>query len=627
MPAAVVIWIWFCAYLNCAGWALSALHQLNAGGYAAAFATGLAAIWFWKIKTGAQFSCGGGCAKIKNRFRRGFPLAFLVLAAMAAIGGAIHSPANLDGLAYRTPRVLHWLAVEQWQWIHTDFQRLNTRTAGFEWVTAPQFVFFHTDRLVFLINVVSFLLLPGRIFAVLTRLGVGPRAAWHWMWIFPAGYGYALQAGSYLNDMFGAVLTLAAFEYALRARKEISLAAVAAAALAAALMTAVKAFNLVLLLPWAVAILPAWKIILRRPVAVAALAVFAASASLLPTAVANWRACGDWTGLKAEQAAIGGGAEIYRLYANTLSITCMNLVPPVFPFAHQWRAFMDKVTPPGLAKKLHDNMELGLAENQLPDMQAEEVAGLGCGVSLLLLALLAWKLKNSRRQAWPGLGGLFRFEFQFFCAVWVAAIVVMMKSGASGPPRYFLPVYPLLMLPVLDAGGWFRRGLWRTAVWAIFISTAVLLVTNPQRPLWPAVTVLRHCGGEQADSKQLQRAWAVYSVYGVRGDAFAPVLEKIPAGIARLGFVAADEPETSLWRPFGSREVINIRRDDGMAWIRNHNVRVAIISVSFLEQLGSGVAARWVAEHDAEVLETFQLKLRAGKPAGEWWLVRFRDGP
>ncbi|HEX3890053.1 MAG TPA: hypothetical protein VHX90_04295, partial [Verrucomicrobiae bacterium] len=54
MPNAVAIWIWFCAYLNCAGWALSALHELNAGGYAIALAIWLAATFFWKQKTSAQ---------------------------------------------------------------------------------------------------------------------------------------------------------------------------------------------------------------------------------------------------------------------------------------------------------------------------------------------------------------------------------------------------------------------------------------------------------------------------------------------------------------------------------------------------------------------------------------------
>ena len=48
MPTLVLFWIWFCAYLNCAGWALSALHQLNAGGYAVALALGLGAWLVWR---------------------------------------------------------------------------------------------------------------------------------------------------------------------------------------------------------------------------------------------------------------------------------------------------------------------------------------------------------------------------------------------------------------------------------------------------------------------------------------------------------------------------------------------------------------------------------------------------
>ena len=54
MPAAVLIWVWFCAYLNFAGWALSALHELNARGYAVAVLLGLAALVVWRKKIVAR---------------------------------------------------------------------------------------------------------------------------------------------------------------------------------------------------------------------------------------------------------------------------------------------------------------------------------------------------------------------------------------------------------------------------------------------------------------------------------------------------------------------------------------------------------------------------------------------
>jgi len=627
MPSAIVIWIWFCAYLNCAGWTLSALHQLNQVGYAVAFTIGLVAVWFWKINTGAKLLPKISAGKFRRRFGRIFPFAFLVLAALAFLGGALYAPVNFDALAYRTPRVMHWLTAEQWQWIHTDFQRLNTRTAGFEWLTAPQFLFFHTDRLVFLLNVISFLLLPGRLFAVLTRLGVGPRAAWHWMWIIPSGYGYALQAGSILNDMFGAVLTLTAFEFALRARQKSSFSNFAVSSLAAALMTAVKAFNLVLLLPWGLAILvPALKTFPRRPLATIALAVFAATASLLPTAAMNWSVCRDWTGLKMEQATVGGGAESLRLLATAASTLTMNLVPPVFPFKNQWQDFVAHVTPAKLSHDLHANMESGLAENHLPELQTEEFGGLGFGVSALLLAMLVWKLKNFRSVKWPGCNGIFRFEFLFFAATLIGTMVVMMKSGASGPARYFLGIYPLLVLPLLDAGQLLRRGIWRLAAVGVILISAALIIITPHRPLWPAMTVLKKFDAEHSEKFLLKRAWAVYSVFAGRADGFAPVLEKLetlPGDHRRLGYVGFDEPEGVLWKPFGSRVIVHLGRADDATRASECKIEYALVSVDYLEQPGAGSFERWRQAVGAETMEEFALRLRAGRPPARWQLVRF----
>ena len=82
MPTLVLLWVWFCAYLNCAGWALSALHQLNAGGYAVALALGFAALLVWRKKTSAQIIPTVRWQKYLRRFRSPFPLAFLILAAM-----------------------------------------------------------------------------------------------------------------------------------------------------------------------------------------------------------------------------------------------------------------------------------------------------------------------------------------------------------------------------------------------------------------------------------------------------------------------------------------------------------------------------------------------------------------
>ncbi len=69
MPTLVLLWVWVCAYLNCAGWALSALHQLNARGYAVVLALGFAALLFWWLNRSQP---GRGNFRLRKFFRR-FP--------------------------------------------------------------------------------------------------------------------------------------------------------------------------------------------------------------------------------------------------------------------------------------------------------------------------------------------------------------------------------------------------------------------------------------------------------------------------------------------------------------------------------------------------------------------------
>jgi hypothetical protein len=623
MPSAIIIWIWFCAYLNGAGWTLSALHQLNEKGYAAALALGLATVWIWKTKTGARIFPDFHAPKLRRRFKRIFPLAFLILAGLAFFGGALHAPSNFDTLAYRTPRVLHWLAAQQWEWVHTDFPRLNTRTAGFEWLTAPQFLFLHTDRLVFLLNVISFLLLPGRVFAVLTRLGVRPRAAWHWMWLFPSGYGYVLQAGSVVNDMFGAVFALTAVEFALRAAREKKIPLLWTAGLAAALMTAIKAFNIVLLLPWAIAALPAWQLLLRRPAASFAVILLAASASILPTAALNWRQCRDWTGLKMEQPTIGGGGKSYRFLANAADLPLANLAPPIFPFTPAWEQLVARVVPPELSAKLQTKMEKGLATFRIPEMQVEESAGLGVGVTLLLLVVLAKKIRAREvlpRRFWT-------VTTLVPLAAWASLGILMMETGAAGPARYLLPFYLLLAAPILTgttAGKFFQNRFWRGASLAVFAVAGLLLIFAPAHPVWPASTVLRALDAERSPNHWLQRAWNVYSVYDLRADGFAPVIAELPPEVNLLGYMAFDEPEAGLWRPFGPRRILHICYADSAADIRARGIKFALVSERFLEQHQQMKPAEWLQRMNAEIVRQFDLKLLAGQPPHRWLLIRLQ---
>jgi hypothetical protein len=193
---AVKFWILLSTLATVAGWTLSALGMLNKTGYAM-FATVVAVLIFIFRKSPlfASLPSVHDLKKLPRRFRRFLPGAFAILAALIFLSGLLYAPTDHTGLSYRVPRVLHWLQHGGWFWIHTPNYRMNDRACGIEWLSAPLLLFLKSDRALFLLNFIPFILMPGQIFSVWTRLGVRPRVAWNWMWLFPTGYCFLLQAG------------------------------------------------------------------------------------------------------------------------------------------------------------------------------------------------------------------------------------------------------------------------------------------------------------------------------------------------------------------------------------------------------------------------------------------------
>ena len=623
MPSLLVIWIWFCAYLNCAGWTLSAVHELNAGGYAVALAMGLIALFAWKQKNGSAAFPKIHWPKLRRRFRRAFPLGFSMLAALAFLGGALHPPTNYDALSYRLPRVLHWLAAGQWHWIHTIFDRLNDRSCGIEWVSAPLLALLKTDRLLFLINFVSFLFLPGLVFSVFTRLGVRRRVAWHWMWLAPTGYGFLLQAGSIGNDLFGTVFALAAVDFALRAKFSGSLAAFFTSVLAAALMTSAKTNNLPLLLPWMVALWPSLKMIFRRPLATLLVGALAAGGSGLPTIYFNLKMSGDWSGAR-----LTGGAEqhavVYRTAANAVSLTLQNIVPPIFPMADKWNRTVKSHLPPVLAAKLESLIEAPGCWFPLGQMQTEENAGLGFGLTILFgISVLAVAVRRGKI--------LPTTEFSWLVAVrWASALAflaLLTQSNITAIGRLFAAYYLLPLTIFLAAAGHetlVRRCWWRSLAALVFILAAGLLVVSPARPLFPRDFMLQKIQTQEAAHPQLMRIEDVYAIYRDRNTAFAPVLAALPADTAAVGYAAYDKPETSLWQPFGTRRVIHVCPGDRPADLKAQGVRYILLNPDGFESFFRCPLAQWLIQMDAEMVQTISLRLRAAEPAQDWCLVRLR---
>jgi hypothetical protein len=667
-PLGIRCWILLCSACAAAGWLLSAIHQLNAVGYLVVF--GMVAAALISLTARGVLPASGGAfrwRRMKSRFRRWLPASFVGLTAMAFVGGALYLPTNYDALAYRTPRVLNWLAEGHWYWIQTEFNRLNTRALGFEWLAAPLIALTRTDRLLFLVNIVSFLLLPGLIFSLFTRLGVRRRVAWYWMWLVPTGYCFLLQAGSIGNDLYGAVFAIAAVDFALRGRESQNTRDVWYSILAAALLTGSKASTLPLLLPWVIAILPSLGLLKHSFARTAVVAALAGVASLGPMILVNLKYSGDWTGIKAEKVEALEQGSLLNVANNTVLLTLQNLAPPIFPWASAWNAAVIRHMPPGLKARLERSFEPGGAHWMLGELQYEEAAGLGFGVTALLLVSVAGgccgrrekpsgfgfvgratrkrdasatmghgeerggvgsggcatrKRDASTTMGRDGFGIASRHALLIIGGAYVALLAFMVKSGLTTAARLITPYYALLIPALLLAPGQaevIRKRWWRMGAAAVFALGALLVVLSPSRPLWPANTVLAMSG---TGSRLMERTRAVYEVYRQRADAFAALRDLLPAEARVVGLVASDDPETSLWRPFGHRRIVQVARSDRASDLLGKGIDYVAVNPKKLEMFFGRTFEQWLTEMNGTVLHEVTLPLRVTQGPSKWYIVK-----
>jgi hypothetical protein len=308
---------------------------------------------------------------------------------------------------------------------------------------------------------------------------------------------------------------------------------------------------------------------------------------------------------------------------NVMLLAVQNLAPPIFPWANQWNRAVAGWIPEARRKELETTFEPGGAKFSVGELALEEDAGLGFGVTLLLLVTFGVTFFRKNISSPPQ--RLTGFQICLLGSALISVVPYLWVSGSTTAGRLLTPYYCLIVPFFLlwQTGDWIRKHRWwRWAGALVFLLAVMLLILSPARPLWPANRILSNLSS--GDSGLLARAKTVYAVYGERADGFAPVREQLPAGTSVLGLVTFDDPETSLWRPFGSRRIEHITDTDTAADLRARGIAYALISPEYLaEQRGSDLT-KWCAAHDADVVKTIPLKLRASRPAEDWALVRIR---
>lgn len=607
------VWLLAVAAASAAGWILSAFGALHATGYlVAALLLGMG-LWMAGRRAGWRF-------RPPHRHWRGtLPRLYLILAGCAAVGGFGHAPSNYDTLWYRIPRTYHWLAEHRWHWIHSIDVRLNCLANGYEWLQAPLLLLPGGERLLFLPSLISFLLLPGVVFGAFTRLGVSPRVAARWMWLVPAGWVFALQAGSATTDAWSAVFVLASIEFALRARRTGRPGDVLWSVLAVALLTNTKQVNVAAVLPWAVAVLPSLGLLRKAPGATLATVVAATLVSVAPITIANFLHTGTWLGWQPEERDFVPSNPAFALAANAIILTVLNFLPP---FALGVDAWNDWITT--RAAGAWGDWTRGFESfGQLPGTAGDNSAGLGP----LLILLLLVSMWMARRTGWWGPGD--RIQRGVWTGGAVVTAVLLAKLGCRELARYFAPVYPLLLGFWLTAPGHrevVRRRRWRRLAAATLLATIAVVASVRNRPIWPLPQLVAWLDQRNIAPGTIGNLSVVFDFHTSQHVRLHELVRLIPADEPRVGWAASSTGEAELWRR--GHRVRHVRNEDPAGDLRADGIRHVILSASQAERDGGATPQEWAARRDGVIVR--ELIVRHGGPLGRidpHFLVRIKPAP
>jgi hypothetical protein len=308
---------------------------------------------------------------------------------------------------------------------------------------------------------------------------------------------------------------------------------------------------------------------------------------------------------------------LFRVPVNVVLLLHQNFSPPIFPMAEWWNRKVPTYVPVNLKARLEKSFEGGGALFAIGEIELEERAGVGFGVSALLLASVIAGLNNHA----PDGPRLSRLKCAIPGSTWFCLLVVTSKFGLLGISRIIAPYY-LLMIPVFlllpGQEQLVRAKWWRRCALCVFALAAILVIISQARPLWPASFVLDKLHAKDSPSPKLRRIADVFATYSQRWDAFAPARDKLPEGVKLLGIISSDDPETSLWRPFGSRRIAHVKHADTLENLRERGIQYVLVNSKVL----SKPIADWMQEMHGEIVWKMTMQLKTSLPPIDWYLIR-----
>ena len=185
-----------------------------------------------------------------------------------------------------------------------------------------------------------------------------------------------------------------------------------------------------------------------------------------------------------------------------------------------------------------------------------------------------------------------------------------------------------LLLPLLLAGAGqsqiVRRRWWRALTGGVLFLAFVVLILTPDRPLWPAQTILSGLAARHPNQHLISRALDVYAVYAKRPDPLADVRALLPPEVKAVGFIGAeDDCDISLWLPLGSRRVEHFLLSDTPEQFHERKIEYVVVGGLNLQLRGTTLDA-WLQKSGAEVVASTNATLKVSEGPQAWYVVRFK---
>jgi hypothetical protein len=295
------------------------------------------------------------------------------------------------------------------------------------------------------------------------------------------------------------------------------------------------------------------------------------------------------------------------------------LEPPLTPSAKKWTALADRQIRRGRGKTLIQEFpRFTIAWNELPQ---EEAAGLGLGITVLLILSIANRFcSGSVSGEWRKI----KVTTLICFSGWISLVAYMSVLGSEATARLLSGYYPVLVTSVLLLPGnadLIRRRWWKVCALVAALSALPAVLLSPSRPLWPAERVCQWLLVKLGQKPAIQRAATVYSVYRTRADGLAPLLKYLPSTANEIGFIGEeDDVETSLWRPFGKRVVIDVfpQNLDNSGHSR---ISFVVASPQAVERFSGRSFVDWLKMAHLHVIAAEEWQNKASQPPTKWFLL------